>query len=173
VTENRSLQPNQLIALNPFLIIVLVPTINLFWKWVDPTGRRFPAPRKMLVGFGLMTLTYALLATAAFLATSSGTKSTVLWMVAAFVAMTASEVMVSVVGLELAYRAAPPSMKGFITACWLFTTFLANFITVPVAQWDPYGRFGPGPFFAGVAGLIVVTAAALTVVGRRFERRTA
>ncbi|HEX3149118.1 MAG TPA: MFS transporter [Gemmataceae bacterium] len=170
VTETRSVQPNQLIALNPIFIIILVPTINLFWKAIDPTGQRFPAPRKMLVGFGLMILTYTLLSTAGFLATSTGSKSTVIWMVAAFISMTASEVMVSVVGLELAYRAAPQSMKGFITACWLFTTFLANFITVPVARLKPYDNLGPGPFFAGVAGLMVINAIVLWFVGRRLAR---
>jgi len=41
---------------------------------------------------------------------------------------------------------------------------------MPVARLDPYGHFGPGPFFAGVAVLVVLTAAVFSVVGRRFER---
>src|SRR4029079_12986985 len=57
--EGWTLQPNQLIALNPFLILILVPTLNLFWKFIDPTGERFPSPRKMFVGFLLMSVTYS------------------------------------------------------------------------------------------------------------------
>jgi dipeptide/tripeptide permease len=32
LTDTWTLRPNQLIALNPFLILILVPTLNLFWK---------------------------------------------------------------------------------------------------------------------------------------------
>src|SRR4051812_7050397 len=42
LTDAWTLLPNQLIALNPFLILILVPTLNIFWKLVDPTGERFP-----------------------------------------------------------------------------------------------------------------------------------
>jgi dipeptide/tripeptide permease len=55
LTEGWTLQRNQLIALNPFLILILVPTLNLFWKYIDPTGERFPSSRKLFVGFLLMS----------------------------------------------------------------------------------------------------------------------
>lgn len=172
LTETWTLQPNQLIALNPFLILILVPTLNLFWKAIDPTGTRFPSPRKMFVGFLLMSGTYAVLAGAGYLS-AAGTKVSILWMVAAFVIMTVSEVMVSVIGLELAFRAAPPRMKSFVTACWLLTVFVANLLTIPIARLKLYDTFGPGPFFAGYAVAMVGAAAAFAVMGRRFQRQTA
>ena len=44
-----------------------------------------------------------------------------LWLVAAYVAVTAAEVCISVVALELAFTAAPKSMTSLVTACWLLT----------------------------------------------------
>jgi signal transduction histidine kinase len=55
-----------------------------------------------------------------------GSRVSILWMVSAFVIMTVSEVMVSVIGLELAFRAAPPRMKSFVTACWLLMVIVAG-----------------------------------------------
>lgn len=170
--EGWTLQPNQLIALNPFLILILVPTLNLFWKWIDPTGERFPSPRKMFVGFLLMSGTYFVLAAAGYLS-AGDSRVSIWWMVAAFVIMTVSEVMVSVIGLELAFRAAPPRMKSFVTACWLLTVFLANLLTIPIAKLDLYGRFGPGAFFAGYAVTMIGAAAVFAVIGRRFQRQAA
>jgi POT family proton-dependent oligopeptide transporter len=172
LTPSYELLPNQLIALNPFLILILVPTLNLFWKLVDRNETRFPAPRKMFVGFVLMALTYVLLGAAGYMS-EGASKVTILWMVAAFVVMTVSEVMVSVIGLELAFRAAPPRMKSFVTACWLLTVFLGNLITIPIARLKLYQEWGPGPFFLAIAGMMVVAASVFAVIGRRFQRQAA
>jgi dipeptide/tripeptide permease len=78
--------------------------------------------------------------------------------------------MVSVIGLALAFRAAPPRMKSFVTACWLLTVFLGNLITIPIAKLKLYQEWGPGPFFLGLAGMMVVASAVFMVIGRRFQR---
>jgi len=126
----------------------------------------------MLVGFLLMSGTYAVMGLAGYLS-SAGDKVSILWMVAAFVILTVSEVMVSVIGLELAFRAAPPRMKSFVTACWLLTTFLGNLITIPIARFKVYQEFGPAVFFAGLAVMMIAGAAVFSVIGRRFQDRAA
>jgi dipeptide/tripeptide permease len=81
--------------------------------------------------------------------------------------------------LELAYAAAPKSMKGFVTACFLVTSSLGNFLNMP---WMPMyggsltddlskrGPLMPGYFF-GITALVVLAAAlAFVFVGRKFER---
>ena len=94
-------------------------------------------------------------------------------MVAAFFVMTVSEVMVSVIGLELAFRAAPPRMKSFVTACWLLTVFLGNLITIPIAKLKLYQEWGPGPFFLAIAGMMVAASVVFSGIGRRFQRLAA
>jgi solute carrier family 15 (oligopeptide transporter), member 1 len=102
-----------------------------------------------------------------------GSRVSILWVVAAFVIMTVSEVMASVIGLELAFRAAPARMKSFVTACWLLTVFGANLLTIPIAGLKLYEGFGPGPFFAGYAVAKIAAAAVFAVIGRRFQRQAA
>lgn len=171
ITETWTLQPNQLLALNSSLILILVPTLNLFWKLVDPKGTRFPSTRKIFIGFLLMALTQLLMSFAGYLS-ESGNRASILWMVAAFFVLTTSEVLVSVIGLELAFRAAPARLKSFVTACWLLTIFLGNLITIPIAKTDLYHKLGPGPFFSAMAGMVIVAAAVFAVIGRRFQRQT-
>lgn len=93
---------------------------------------------------------------------------TVWWMALAFFVITIAEVLISVTGLELAFVVAPKSMKGFITACWLLTVFIANaFINAPIA--DLYPEMHPGDYFLmlAVAGLVV--ALVFVPVSRRFN----
>jgi len=59
-------------------------------------------------------------------------KASILWLVAGYFCVTVAEILISPVGLELAFVAAPKSMKGFITACFLFTIFSGTLINSQV-----------------------------------------
>ncbi|XZE18309.1 oligopeptide:H+ symporter [Pirellulaceae bacterium SH449] len=84
---------------------------------------------------------------------------TVWWQVLAYLILTAGEVLVSITGLELAFVAAPASMKSFVTACWLAVVFLANLlINAPITQLYP---LMPPTFYFGLLG--VAMAAILLV----------
>lgn len=90
------------------------------------------------------------------------------WMALAFLVITVAEVLISVTGLELAFVVAPKSMKGFITACWLLTVFIANaFINAPIA--DLYPEMHPGDYFLMLAGAGVLVALVFIPVSRRFN----
>ncbi len=90
------------------------------------------------------------------------------WMALAFFVITIAEVLISVTGLELAFVVAPKSMKGFITACWLLTVFVANaFINAPIA--DLYPEMHPGNYFLMLTGAGLVVAALFIPVSRRFN----
>ena len=96
-------------------------------------------------------------------------KVSVWWQVLAYLIITIAEVLISVTGLELAYAAAPKSMTGFVTACWLLTVALGNlFINAPVARL--YTAMPPGYYFAGLAGTLLVVTVAFFFVAARFNR---
>jgi proton-dependent oligopeptide transporter, POT family len=168
VTADWEILPNQPHSLNPILILVLVPAVNLFFKLIDPTGKNFPATRKILLGFVVMAVTLGVMSLAGFLADSSGEKVTVWWVFLAFFLLTTSEVLVSTVGLELAFAVAPNNMKSFVTACFLFTVFVGNFLDVPTG-WL-YGLLGPGLFFAFMAGVMIGAGLVFVGIGRKFNQ---
>ncbi len=85
---------------------------------------------------------------------STNERVTVWWQVLAYLILTAAEVLVSITGLELAFVAAPASMKSFVTACWLAVVFLANLlINAPITQMYP--KMTPVAYF-GMLGLGMV-----------------
>ena len=97
---------------------------------------------------------------------------TVWWQVLAFLIITVAEILVSVTGLELAFVAAPASMKSFVTACWLAVVFLANLlINAPITQLYP--KLAPGVYFAGLAGAMAVVTLVFLPIAARFNRAVA
>ncbi len=97
---------------------------------------------------------------------------TVWWQVLAFLIITIAEILISVTGLELAFVAAPKTMKSFVTACWLAVVFLANLlINAPITQL--YQHMKPGVYFAMLAGAMVVVVLVFIPVAAQFNRAMA
>jgi solute carrier family 15 oligopeptide transporter 1 len=94
---------------------------------------------------------------------------TVWWQVLAYLIITIAEVLISVTGLELAFVAAPQSMKSFVTACWLAVVFLANLlINAPITRLYPI--MAPGMYFALLAGAMIVVVFVFQPIALRFNR---
>jgi dipeptide/tripeptide permease len=81
--------------------------------------------------------------------------------------------------LELAYAAAPKNMQGFVTACFLLTNTLGNFINSWLARLyggsltdppDQRGSLLPGQFFLMSACIPLVAGILFYFVGRRFSQ---
>ena len=93
---------------------------------------------------------------------------TVMWQILAFFIITIGEILISVTGLELAFVAAPPTMKSFVTACWLFIIGLANLvINAPFTQLYP--TMSPGIYFAMLAGALGVVTVLFVPVSMKFN----
>jgi len=170
-----TLTPDQIQGLNPVLIVLMLPPITILWHVLADLGLKLRPTDKMLIGFVLTTITMGVMSYAGFRAEQWG-KVSVLWEAFCYVLITISEICISVVGLELAFSAAPASMKSFVTACWLFTIFLANILNSFITPW--YGRpiewldvaLSPDVYFGLFAVLMVFVTAAFIAVSRRFNR---
>ncbi len=98
---------------------------------------------------------------------------TMWWQVFAFFIITVAEILISVTGLELAFVAAPPSMKGFVTAMFLSTVFLANIaINAPITKllWP---IMDPSAYFAMFGAAMLIVTVILVPVSRRFDQMMA
>lgn len=58
----------------------------------------------------------------------------ILWLIPQYFVITASEIMISVTGLEFSYSQAPDSMKSVVQAAWLLTVAFGNIIVIIVAS---------------------------------------
>ncbi|MFM8274780.1 MAG: MFS transporter [Gemmata sp.] len=97
---------------------------------------------------------------------------TVWWQVLAYLIITCAEILISVTGLELAFVAAPKTMKSFVTGCWLAVVFLANLlINAPITQLYQY--MTPSTYFAMLAGAMAVVVVVFIPISAQFNRSMA
>jgi proton-dependent oligopeptide transporter, POT family len=156
-------------GLNPILIVAMSPLFAWLWTKTDKDpARSLSSPRKMLLGFLLVVLCMALMTFAGFLATAS--KVSILWEVGAYVLITAAELCISAIGLQLAFEEAPDSMKSMITGVWLCTVFLGDIFAGIFSR--IYTKTTPGSFFGMMTVMMILVTIAFYQVGKRFERRT-
>jgi POT family proton-dependent oligopeptide transporter len=191
--------PEQFGTLNPLLIVALVPFVTMFFNLLARRGIRVRATDKMIGGFLLTAMTMGVMAIAGFRAGPSegqrpvmkdgqvemkdgqpqlaeyvppDRKVTIWWQVLAFFFITVAEILISVTGLELAFTAAPKSMKSFVTALWLVAVGIGDFFfNAPVGRL--YAVMQPGDYFAMLTGMMLVVTVAFAFVAQRFNRRMA
>ena len=104
--------------------------------------------------------------------TEPKTRVPVAWQIFAYFIITIAEILISVTGLELAFVAAPKSMKGFVTALWLAVVGCANlFINAPVTQL--YSKTTPMNYFAGLGIAMVVVMVVYLPIAKKFNKTMA
>jgi len=96
------------------------------------------------------------------------------WQLIPYVIITAAEICISVVGLELAFAAAPATMKSFVTACWLLAVSLGDLLNAQITPLYNETVFGfhlaPGPYFTIFAAVLIPVTLVFLLVARQFNR---
>lgn len=174
--EPYRFKPDQFQFLNALFILTLLPTSMLVYRWLERRGIKLRPTHKMQLGFVFVLLT-PLLFLACYSLAGTG-KAHWSWIVAMFFTITVAEVFISPVGLELAFVAAPKSMKGFITACFLFTIFVGigiNAVVTPLYSLKVDGKpfCTPMQYFGVQAAVAAVAMVAFYFVAKPFNRRLA
>jgi proton-dependent oligopeptide transporter, POT family len=118
--------PEQMQALNPILVMLLIPFNNLvLYPVLRRMGIEVTALRRMGVGIAFSGLAW-IFAAMIQLAIDGGDPVSIAWQIAPYALLTFGEVLVSATGLEFAYSQAPPSMKGVIMSFWLLSVSYGN-----------------------------------------------
>lgn len=119
-------RPSQMQALNPALVMILIPFNHLvFYPFLARLGFNPTPLRKMTAGIAFSGLAWI---AAGFiqLAIDGGTPTSLMWQILPYALLTFGEVLVSATGLEFAYSQAPPSMKGVLMSFWNLTVTIGN-----------------------------------------------
>jgi dipeptide/tripeptide permease len=105
---------------------------------------------------------------------TAAARISMLWQVIPYILITMAEICISVVGLELAFAAAPAAMKSFVTACWLLTVFFGDILNAQVTPLYNETFWGisltPDWYFLFFATLMIPVTLAFVIVSRRFNR---
>jgi POT family proton-dependent oligopeptide transporter len=166
------LSPAQLQALNPFLVMVIIPVLNIaVYAPLRKRGREVTPLQKMTVGMFLAAIAFAAAAIVQKVVEVAGAGQVhALWQTVQYVLMTTSEVLVSITGLEFAYTQAPRTMKSTIMSFWLLCVTLGNLL---VAFLSPLQETLPlSSFFWVFAFLMGVAAVLFAVLAYFYKGKT-
>ena len=123
--------PSQIQAINPIMIVVLVPVFGfVVYPLIDKVFKLTPM-RKVSIGLFVMFLGFSIVAVVQQWI-DQGQQPSIGWQIIAYAILTSSEVMVSITCLEFSYTQAPITMKSVIMALFLMSVSLGNFFTAQV-----------------------------------------
>jgi POT family proton-dependent oligopeptide transporter len=118
--------PAQMQALNPLLVMLLIPLNNIaLFPLMRKLGIEPTALRRMTAGIVLSAAAWIVVGNLQ-VALDAGDAVSIAWQIAPYALLTLGEVLVSATGLEFAYSQAPSSMKGVIMALWYLAVTVGN-----------------------------------------------
>jgi POT family proton-dependent oligopeptide transporter len=167
-------KPAQIQTVNPLFVLIMLP---LFSYAIYPAlGKVFKVTPLRKIGMGLFTITLAFVIVGWIqLRIEAGQTPHILWQILAFVALTASEVMVSVTHLEFAYTQAPKKLKSLVMCTYLGAIFLGNLFTAVVTflipRWLGTTQLTANYFFFFVA-VMLVASVLFTFFARFYKGKT-
>jgi POT family proton-dependent oligopeptide transporter len=161
-----TLSPAQLQALNPFMVMGLIPLFS--WVVFPALERRGIArtPLARMTG-GMFIAVLSFVAAAAVQSVLDGGRTPhVLWQIPQYLLLTVGEVLVSVTGLEFSYTQAPRSMRSTIMSLWFLAIALGNLLTAVVSE---VVSLQGAAYFWFFAALMLLAALAFRAVARRYR----
>lgn len=119
-------QSSQMQALNPLLVMLLIPFNNLvLYPALKRFGVEMTALRRMTAGIAFSGLAWVVVG-GMQVVLDRGHAFSITWQVLPYALLTLGEVLVSATGLEFAYSQAPPSMKGALMSFWNLSVTIGN-----------------------------------------------
>jgi proton-dependent oligopeptide transporter, POT family len=164
-----TLAPSQLQALNPLMVMLLIPlSTYVLFPWLERLGVRVTPLRRMTAGMFITGFSYVLVGLIQ-LRLDAGHQLSVLWQTGPYLVLTLGEVLVSATGLEFAYSQAPREMKGTLMSFWLLTVTVGNQLVSIIARLNVFpGLAGSLFFYAALTG---VAACGFALLAARYQVR--
>ena len=126
MTTTWGILPAQMQAINPLLVMLLIPFNNLvLYPALKRMGIEMPALRRMGLGIAFSGLAWIAVGCMQ-LAIDGGDPISIIWQILPYALLTFGEVLVSASGLEFAYSQAPLAMKGVIMSFWSLAVTIGN-----------------------------------------------
>ena len=126
MTKPSWFQSSQMQALNPALVMLLIPFNNfVLFPAMKRFGYEMTALRRMTLGIAFSGLSWVVVGTMQ-LVLDGGHPFSIAWQVLPYALLTTGEVLVSATGLEFAYSQAPAAMKSVLMSFWLLAVTVGN-----------------------------------------------
>ena len=163
------LEPDMLQAANPAMIMLMIPLFTgLIYPKIAGTGNAPSALGRMRMGMYMMAFSFLAVAGIQALILR-GYFLSAFWILVPYLILTASEILVSITGLEFAYTQAPRSAKSTVMAFWYLTISIGNLITSAIAGFNVFSGTAYFLFFAGAMAVFAIVFRIVTTGYRQAE----
>ncbi|HEU5468773.1 MAG TPA: peptide MFS transporter [Steroidobacteraceae bacterium] len=116
-------------SLNPLFILLLGLPFSMLWGRLGAQGRNPPAPVKMYLGLAQVALGFVFLVVAVLEMQRTGdVKSSMVWLVLAYLFHTTGELCISPVGLSMVTKLAPLRLGSLMMGVWFLVNFTGNLL---------------------------------------------
>jgi len=161
-----SMEASQLSALNPLLVLVLIPILSRgVFPLLERRGVEVTPLRKITAGMFIAVLSFVCAAVVEHVI-AAGHQPSALWQIPQYLFLTVAEVLVSVTGLEFSYTQAPRAMKSTIMSIWYLTIAFGNFLTATVSR---VNTFHGAAYFWFFSALMLAGAFGFMAIARRYR----
>ena len=114
-------------SLNPLLIFLLIPLINIVWSSQAKRAKEPSSIAKMAIGCILLGVSFLVMIPPSH-TVAGGAKVNMLWLAACIAILTVGEIYLSPVGLSLVTKVAPVRMVSMLMGMWFLSSFLGNYL---------------------------------------------
>jgi POT family proton-dependent oligopeptide transporter len=150
------LEPDMLQAANPAMILLMIPLfVGFIYPALQRRGFRVSAVGRMRAGFFIISVSFLVVALLQELILR-GHHLSAFWLLVPYLILTASEILVSITGLEFAYTQAPRSAKSTVMSMFYLTISFGNLITATIAQLNVFEGTGKFLFWAAAVAVVGV-----------------
>jgi proton-dependent oligopeptide transporter, POT family len=169
-------QAEQISFVNAGFILAFIPLFNfVVFPILEKMGVKVTPLRKLGAGFVITALSFVVISIIQGWI-DAGQTPNIGYQIAAFVVLTAGEVLVSITCLEYAYTQAPPSMKSTIMASYLLTVTLGN-VLVSIIQNNIkaggfFAQFHGAGFFWLFTGICAANAIVFMLISPRIKEKS-
>jgi POT family proton-dependent oligopeptide transporter len=167
--------PSQIQAVNPLMVLALIPFFNgIVYPFVSRFARPTPLRR---IGAGFFLAVGAFLVNAQIeVWIAAGLRPNIAWQLLAYLILTSAEVLVSITALEFSYTQAPRALKSVVMALNLMSMSLGNLFTalvnILIQGEDGEVLLTGAGYYLFFAGAMAATAVLFVPVALAYRGRT-
>lgn len=149
-------------SINPLLIFLLAPAVNLLWRRTETSSTTRADVGKLASGTLMLAGSFAILALACW--SADGRSVSWLWVFVALIPFTLGELYVDPIGQALFTRIAPRKATAIFASLWFMTYTAGNIAAGKLAElWE---IMNPASFFGVTAVLTMIGAIVLWMTRR-------
>lgn len=158
--------PNWYQSFNPFMIFMMAPLLDMFWRWQNSRGTEPTSVGKMAIGSTVLGLSFVVMAAGAYVVGDG--KGSVFWPFFCTLILTVGELYLSPIGLSLVTKVSPARIVSMMMGMWLASSFFGNFLSGYIGTF--YDDMTKTMFFLMLCAIGVTTGALMFAFNKPLKK---